>query len=163
MIVLWGDHGWHLGEKQHWRKFALWEEATRAPLIWVVPGVTKPGGVCDRTVDFMSLYPTLAELAGIPVPQHVEGRSLRPLLADPQAAWEFPARRRSASRITRCELAGDTFATPTAARLYDEARDPFEWTNWWPMRSCRSQTGLTLAAEEQRSGDGPAAKQATDD
>ena len=63
IICLWGDHGWHLGEKQHWRKFALWEEATRAPLIWVVPGVTKAGGVCQRAVDFMSIYPTLCELA----------------------------------------------------------------------------------------------------
>ncbi len=53
IIVLWGDHGWHLGEKEHWRKFALWEEATRAPLMWVAPGVTHPGGVCERTVDFM--------------------------------------------------------------------------------------------------------------
>jgi arylsulfatase A-like enzyme len=47
IIVLWGDHGWHLGEKEHWRKFALWEEATRAPLVWVVPGVTKPN-TCAR-------------------------------------------------------------------------------------------------------------------
>ena len=45
IVVLWGDHGWHLGEKQHWRKFTLWEEATRAPLIFVAPGVTKPDGV----------------------------------------------------------------------------------------------------------------------
>ena len=65
IIVLWGDHGWHLGEKEHWRKFALWEEATRAPLIWVVPGVTKPNQVCERTVDFMSIYPTLSDLCGI--------------------------------------------------------------------------------------------------
>src|SRR6185295_15340527 len=57
IIVLWGDHGWHLGEKLHWRKFALWEEATRTPFIWVAPGVTKPGGNCQRTVDFMSIYP----------------------------------------------------------------------------------------------------------
>ena len=58
IICFWGDHGWHLGEKQHWRKFTLWEEATRASLIWVAPGVTKPGTASDRTVDFMSIYPT---------------------------------------------------------------------------------------------------------
>ena len=68
VIMLWGDHGWHLGEKQHWRKFALWEEPTRAPLIWVAPGLTKPGGVSTRPVDFMSIYPTLCEVAGLPVP-----------------------------------------------------------------------------------------------
>ena len=91
IIVFWGDHGWHLGEKSHWRKFALWEEATRAPLIWVAPGVTKPGTVSDRTVDFMSIYPTLTDLCGIPTPKHVEGPSLRPLLENPGAAWEQPA------------------------------------------------------------------------
>ena len=62
IICFWCDHGWHLGEKHHWRKFALWEEATRAPLLWVVPGLTKPGGVCERTVDFMTIYPTLTDL-----------------------------------------------------------------------------------------------------
>ena len=68
IIVFWGDHGWHLGEKEHWRKFALWEEATRAPFLIVVPGVTKPGSVCDRTVDYMSIYPTLCDLAGCRCP-----------------------------------------------------------------------------------------------
>jgi arylsulfatase A-like enzyme len=131
IVVLWGDHGWHLGEKQHWRKFALWEEATRAPLIWVAPGVTKPGGVCARTVDFMSLYPTLAELAGIPIPPHVQGRSLRELLVDPQAPWEHPALttfgfqnhavRAEGWRYIRYSNGGE--------ELYDEAADPFEWTN----------------------------------
>lgn len=48
IICFWSDHGWHLGEKEHWRKFALWEEATRAPLVWVVPGVTSPNGVCEH-------------------------------------------------------------------------------------------------------------------
>src|SRR5690606_12117428 len=70
IIVFWGDHGWHFGEKHHWRKFSLWEEATRAPLIWVAPGVTKPGQVCEQPVDFLTLYPTLCDLAGIDVPEH---------------------------------------------------------------------------------------------
>ena len=68
VIVLWGDHGWHLGEKQRWRKFTLWEEATRAPLIWYAPGVTKADTVCSRPVDFLGIYPTLCELAGIDTP-----------------------------------------------------------------------------------------------
>ena len=91
IVVFWGDHGWHLGEKEHWRKFALWEEATRAPLIWRVPGVTKPGSVSERTVDFMSIYPTLTDLAGIEKPSHVEAQSIRPLLVDPKAEWTTPA------------------------------------------------------------------------
>src|SRR4030095_10734225 len=80
MIVFWGDHGWHLGEKEHWRKFALWEEATRAPLIWIAPGVPPPNSVCERTVDFMTIYPTLTDLCGVPTPSHVEGKSIRKLL-----------------------------------------------------------------------------------
>jgi hypothetical protein len=79
IVVLWSDHGWSFGEKEHWRKFALWEEPTRAPLIWVVPGLTKPGGVCTRAVDFMSIYPTLLDVTGLPIPAHVEGGSIRPL------------------------------------------------------------------------------------
>ena len=68
VIVLWSDHGWHLGEKQHWRKFALWEEAARAPLAIIAPGVTKPNARCDAAVDFMSIYPTLVDLIGLPIP-----------------------------------------------------------------------------------------------
>lgn len=91
IIVFWSDHGWHLGEKEHWRKFALWEEATRMPFIWVAPGVVKPGGVCDRTVDLMCVYPTLCSLCGIERPRHVEGEDIRRLLTDPKAAWDKPA------------------------------------------------------------------------
>src|SRR5262249_24489952 len=91
IICLWSDHGWHLGEKRHWRKFALWEEATRAPLIWIVPGLTSANAVCERAVDFMTVYPTLTDLCGIPTPPHVEGKSVRGLLADPTAAWGQPA------------------------------------------------------------------------
>jgi arylsulfatase A-like enzyme len=131
VIVLWGDHGWHLGEKQHWRKFALWEEATRAPLVWVAPGVTKPGGVCRRTVDFMSLYPTLADLCGLPIPQHVEGRSLRSLLANPAAPWEQPALTTHGygNHAVRTEKWRYIRYRDGGEELYDETKDPFEWTN----------------------------------
>jgi len=131
IIVFWCDHGWHLGEKHHWRKFALWEEATRAPLLWVVPGLTKPGSVCDRTVDFMSIYPTLTDLCGIPTPSHVEGKSIRPLLTNSKTPWETPALttykfnnhavRSEGWRYIRYEN-GDE-------ELYNELTDPNEWTN----------------------------------
>jgi arylsulfatase A-like enzyme len=131
VVCLWSDHGWHLGEKHHWRKFALWEEATRAPFIWVVPGLTKPNGRCDRTVDFMCVYPTLMEICGIPKPAHLQGESIRALLADPAAPWDRPALttytfmshavRREGWRYIRYRDGGE--------ELYDEAKDPYEWTN----------------------------------
>jgi arylsulfatase A-like enzyme len=131
VIVLWGDHGWHLGEKSHWRKFALWEEATRAPLVWVAPGVAKPNSKCDYPVDFMSIFPTLVDLAGIPRPAHVDGVSLRPLLADPAAAWTVPA-------VTSYRYKNHTVRTADwryiryengDEELYDIRRDPQEYTN----------------------------------
>ncbi len=131
IIVFWGDHGWSLGEKHHWRKFALWEEPTRAPFIWVAPGVTKAGTVSKRTVDFMSIYPTLSELCGLPIPQHVEGVSIKPLLANPTAKWERAALtthefnnhavRSARWRYIRYNGGGE--------ELYDETKDPNEWTN----------------------------------
>lgn len=131
IVVLWGDHGWHLGEKQHWRKFALWEEATRAPLIWIVPGLTQPGMVCERTVDFMSIYPTLTDLAGIPTPAHVEGQSIRALLAVPHAAWDTPAlmTHGRGNHAVRSEGWRYIRYANGEEELYDEASDPYEWTN----------------------------------
>ncbi len=131
IIVLWGDHGWHLGEKEHWRKFALWEEATRMPYIWVVPGLTKPGGVCERPVDLMSLYPTLCDLANVPLPKHVQGEDIRPLLADPSATWNKPAittfhRNNHAIRTERWRY---IHYADGGEELYDHDRDPYEWTN----------------------------------
>ena len=66
IVVFLSDHGWHLGEKEHFGKATLWEEATRTPLIWVAPGVTQPGSRCDATVEFLSIYPTLCDLGGTP-------------------------------------------------------------------------------------------------
>jgi arylsulfatase A-like enzyme len=131
IIVLWGDHGWHLGEKQHWRKFALWEEATRAPLVWIAPGVTKPNGVCKRPVDFMAIYPTLCDLAGIDIPSHVEGKSLRPLLTDPQAVWDRPALTTFGrnNHAVRSEAWRFISYANGDEELYNHDADPYEWNN----------------------------------
>jgi arylsulfatase A-like enzyme len=131
IVVFWGDHGWHLGEKEHWRKFALWEEATRMPFIWVAPGVTKAGGVCPRTVDLMSVYPTLCSLCGIERPKHVEGQDIKPLLLDPAAKWDQPAittfhRNNHAIRTEKWRYIR---YADGGEELYDHDQDQYEWTN----------------------------------
>jgi arylsulfatase A-like enzyme len=131
VICFWGDHGWHLGEKEHWRKFALWEEATRAPFIWVVPGVTRPGGRCDRSVDFMSIYPTLCDLAGVPLPPHVDGANLRSLLANPRAEWTVPALTTHGlnNHAVRTERWRYIRYANGDEELYDHTNDEYEFTN----------------------------------
>jgi arylsulfatase A-like enzyme len=131
VIVLWGDHGWHLGEKHHWRKFTLWEEATRAPLIFVAPRVGKPGTLSSRPVDFLGIYPTLADLCGLPVPEHVQGVSLRPLLEDPDAAWERMAltTHGRGEHGVRCGRWRYIRYHDGTEELYDHADDPMEWHN----------------------------------
>lgn len=131
IVVFWGDHGWSLGEKHHWRKFALWEEPTRNPIIWVAPGVTPTGGVCGRPVDFMHMYPTLCELAGLPRPAHVEGPSIVTLLREPAAPWSLPAisthgYRNHAVRTEEWRLIR---YADGSEEFYDETKDPYEWTN----------------------------------
>ncbi len=131
IVCFWGDHGWHLGEKLHWRKFALWEEAARTVFIWSAPGVTKPGGVCERPVDFMSIYPTLCDLAGVPTLAHVEGVSIRPLLESPKASWDRAA-------VTTFHKDNHSIRNETwryiryadgSEELYNHDKDPYEWTN----------------------------------
>ncbi|MGE3315827.1 MAG: sulfatase [Planctomycetaceae bacterium] len=131
IVCLWGDHGWHLGEKLHWRKFSLWEESARAPLIFLVPGVTKAGSSCARTVDFMDVYPTLADLCGLPVPSELEGHSLSALLKDPGAEWKHfgittYGRNNHAVRSERFRYIR---YHDGSEELYDHEKDPMEWTN----------------------------------
>ncbi len=131
IIVLWSDHGWSLGEKQHWRKFALWEEATRMPFIWVAPGITTAGTRSERPVDLMSVYPTLCELAGIAVPKHVEGTSIVPLLEDPNAKWALPAitTHGRGNHAVRTETHRYIRYADGSEELYHNAKDPYEWKN----------------------------------
>ena len=131
IVVLWGDHGWSLGEKSHWRKFALWEEPTRAPLIWRVPGVTKPGARCETPVDFMNIYPTLCDLAGVEVPGHCDGVSLKPLLADPDSKWERAALTTHGYQNHAIRLREWRYIRyeDGSEELYNRAHDPLEYEN----------------------------------
>ena len=131
IIVFWGDHGWHLGEKQHWRKFALWEEATKAPLIVVAPGVTQASTRIERPVDFMTIYPTLAELCGLPIPAHVDGKSVLALLKDPNAESDQPAitTHGRGNHAVRMDQWRYIRYSDGSEELYDRARDPLEWKN----------------------------------
>jgi arylsulfatase A-like enzyme len=131
IIIFVSDHGWHLGQKQHWAKSALWRQATRVPLIWVAPGVTKAGTKCDRAVDLTSLFPTVCELTGVPIPKHVEGISIKPLLANPPAQWKQPAittHLRGNHAITTEDWRYIRYADGSE-ELYNQKRDPNEWTN----------------------------------
>lgn len=131
VVVLWSDHGWHLGEKLHWRKFALWEEATHNQLMFVAPGVTKPGGRCDAPVSLLDIYPTLVDLCGLPKNDTLEGVSLVSLLKDPNAKWERPAltthgRNNHSVRSKHWRYIRYSDGTE---ELYDHRTDPMEWTN----------------------------------
>jgi arylsulfatase A-like enzyme len=131
IVVLWGDHGWHLGEKQHWRKFALWEEATRVPLVVCVPGKTKAGTRCERTVTLLDLYPTLLALCGAPADQKCEGTSLEPLLADPARTWDRPAitTHGRGNHAVRTEQFRYIRYSDGSEELYDHRVDPLEHAN----------------------------------
>ena len=131
IVVLWGDHGWHLGEKLHWRKFALWEEATHAPLIFAAPGIARMEAKCTRTVSFIDAYPTLIELCGLSPRTELEGVSLLPLLKNPSAPWDRPAltthgRNNHSVRSERWRYIRYSDGTE---ELYDHESDPLEWTN----------------------------------
>lgn len=91
LIVLWSDHGFHLGEKQHWAKRTLWEESTRVPLIFAGTGITQPGS-CDEAVSLIDLYPTLMECCKLDAAIKLDGVSLVPQLENPKKARTQPVR-----------------------------------------------------------------------
>lgn len=92
IIILWGDHGYHLGEKGKWSKHgSLFEIGTRVPLLVAAPAARGNGQVCERIVQTLDLYPTLCELCGLQQPAGMQGHSLVPLLQNPGADWAHPA------------------------------------------------------------------------
>lgn len=161
IIVLWSDHGWHLGDHGMWTKHTNYEQANRIPLLIVAPGVTRPGTRTAALAESVDLYPTLAALAGLPtpqVPQTLDGRSLFPVLRDPAASVKdhivhvfprtAPARggellgravRTARHRLVEWKKIGAP-ADTAEIELYDYEADPLETRN-------RASTSPAIVAE----------------
>jgi arylsulfatase A-like enzyme len=138
IVVLWSDHGWQLGEKEHWRKFALWDNVIRTVLMMrVPPGVpglpdgSRAGARCERIVSLLDLFPTLTSLCGLAPKPGLEGRDLSPLLGNPDQEWDYPA-------ITTYDFNEFSIRTEgwhyihyidDSEELYDLRADPEEWRN----------------------------------
>ena len=91
IVIVWGDHGWHLGDMGVWGKATNYEIATRVPLMIWSPDMKTRGKSTDAFVELVDMYPTLCELSGVPIPEHVEGHSFAPLLDNPDLAWKKAA------------------------------------------------------------------------
>jgi iduronate 2-sulfatase len=137
VIVVWSDHGWCLGEHGQWQKMLLFEESAHVVLMIRTPHAKGNGKTCPRTVELVDLYPTLADLCGLPPPSWLEGKSLRPLLRNPNASWKHPA----FTQVTRKGgLMGRSIRTEQwrytewaggskGRELYDQNADPREYHN----------------------------------
>ncbi len=141
IVVLWSDHGWQLGEKEHWQKYTPWRAVTRVPLMIKIPkGVSKvlsdgtlAGQICSRPVNLLSLYPTLLELCGLPARKEHDGPSMLPLLKNPRSPdWQHL----SVTYLSKPESYAISAETQRyihyaggGEELYDIAADPFEWKN----------------------------------
>jgi arylsulfatase A-like enzyme len=139
VIVLWGDHGWHLGEKQHWGKWTAWQRATRVPLMVAPPREPTAssfpvGSKCAQPVSLLDLYPTLTDLCGLPPREGLSGRSLVPLMREPEL---------STGRAVLTTIGQGNYSVMETGwhyiryadgseELYDLAADPNEWTNLGP-------------------------------
>jgi iduronate 2-sulfatase len=139
IVVLFGDHGWCLGEHGQWQKQLLFEESARVPLVVALP---KTGviGTSPRTVELVDIYPTLADYCGLRPMGTLEGRTLRPLLDNPKARWAIPAvtqqvRNDGGNRIMGYSLRNERWrytewdGGKAGAELYDHFEDPHEWHN----------------------------------
>lgn len=140
IVVLWSDHGWHLGSKQHWQKFTAWRAVTRVPLMVrfpknCAPGLpegTTAGSVCNQPVNLLDLFPTLTKLAGVPHKKDNDGRNLIPLLKNPAAPWPHT----SLTHLNKPSSYGMSTKdwrylhySNGDEELYNIKSDPFEWTN----------------------------------
>ncbi len=144
IVVLWGDHGWHLGDLSIWTKHTNFEQANRIPIIIVAPGLAKPGSVTSQLAETVDIFPTLSELAGLPAskgPQPIDGVSLVPVLKNPNArvrdhAFHAYPRGKKLGRAIRTQryrlVEWKNHSDPNAGvdyELYDYKADPWETQN----------------------------------
>jgi choline-sulfatase len=130
IVVVWGDHGWHLGEKAITGKNSLWDRGTKVPLIFAGPGIT-PGQRCSQPAELLDIYPTLVELAGLPARTDLEGLSLVPQLSNAATRRERPAitSHNPGNHGIRSERWRYIRYADGSEELYDLQNDPQEWHN----------------------------------
>ncbi len=128
IVILWGDHGWHLGEKLRFRKATLWREATQLPLIVSLPGM-KERKDCYRNVNLLDLYPSLIELCGLPA-KELHGKSFRPLLENPELSWTPTVTTQDkGNHSVMSEKWHYIRYADGSEELYGLEKDPMEWKN----------------------------------
>jgi len=151
IVVLWGDHGWHLGDHSMWCKHSNFEQAVRSPLIFSAPGMKSVGRAASSPVGFVDIFPTLCELAGLPVPEQLQGTSLVPMLNDPSASVKYGELSQYRRTVEGQPMMGYTYRTERyrytlwysmvdgtlgnpdkviERELYDYQQDPLETKNW---------------------------------
>ncbi len=140
VVVLLSDHGYHLGEHGLWQKQTLFDESARVPLIVAAPGIKAAGQASSRLAELIDVYPTIADLAGLPVPAGLPGQSLRPLLDDPNQPWKSAAVTQVLRATKQGNIAGYSLRTERfrytewdggrhGLELYDHDHDPREHNN----------------------------------
>lgn len=129
IVVLWGDHGWHLGEHAVWGKHTLFEESLRSPFIVSYQNIKKPGESTDSVVETLDVFPTLCELTGLPTPDFVEGVSLRPLLDDPSSSGHPAVAYHGKARTIRTETHRLILHSDGYTELYDHTSRAKETMN----------------------------------
>lgn len=138
IIILWGDHGWHLGEKLRFRKGTLWKESTQLPLIIHMPGMENQID-CHRNVNLLDLYPTLIEVCGLPS-KELDGKSFKPLLEDPDLPWTPTVTSAGAGNHSVMSEKWHYIAySDGTEELYSIEKDPMEWTNLANHKSPESE------------------------
>jgi arylsulfatase A-like enzyme len=132
IIIVWSDHGFHLGEKEHIEKFALWEKTNHVPFIIIDPRQKNSAGkTCDRPIDLTVIYPTLLELCGLPANADVDGLSIAALVKNPDAEWGVPALMTYGfnNHAIRTEHWRYIRYADGTEELYNHRKDPHEWHN----------------------------------